>query len=40
MPLFKPLTMNLNIIDEFDSKPAPGVSRNDLQVSTTIGLNF
>lgn len=40
MPLFKPLTLNLNIIDEFDSKPAPGVSRNDLQVSTTIGLNF
>ena len=40
LPLFKPLTLNLNIINEYDSQPAPSVSNNDLQFSTTIGVNF
>jgi putative salt-induced outer membrane protein YdiY len=40
LPLFKPLTLNLNVINEYDSQPAPGVSNNDLQLSTTIGVNF
>lgn len=39
-PVFKPLTLNLNVINEYDSQPAPGVSNNDLQLSTTIGVNF
>jgi len=40
LPLFKPLTLNLNLADEYDSQPAPGVSHNDLQISTTFGINF
>lgn len=39
-PLFKPLTLNLNIIDQYLSKPAAGVQNNDLQVQTTIGITF
>ncbi|HRI16862.1 MAG TPA: DUF481 domain-containing protein, partial [Verrucomicrobiota bacterium] len=39
-PLFKPLTLNLNIANEYDSQPAPGITNNDLQVSTTIGIIF
>ena len=39
-PLFKPLTLNLNIIDQYLSKPAAGVQNNDLQVQTTIGVTF
>ena len=40
LPLIKPLTFNLNVIDEYDSMPAPGISNNELQISTTIGVNF
>jgi hypothetical protein len=39
-PLLKSMTLNLNIVNEYDSTPAPTVSNNDLQVSTTIGVNF
>ena len=38
--LFKPLTLNLNILDNYFSQPAPGTADNDLQVSTTMGINF
>ncbi len=38
--LFKPLTLNLNILDTYFSQPAPGTADNDLQMSTTIGINF
>ncbi|MBM3903191.1 MAG: DUF481 domain-containing protein [Verrucomicrobia bacterium] len=38
--LFKPLTLNLNVIDTYLSQPAPGTANNDLQASTTIGINF
>lgn len=38
--LFKPLTLNLNVLDNYFSQPAPGTADNDLQVSTTIGINF
>ena len=38
--LFKPLTLNLNVIDTYLSQPAPGTADNDIQVSTTVGVNF
>ena len=38
--LFKPLTLNLNVNDTYLSQPAPGTADNDIQVSTTIGVNF
>ncbi len=40
VPLFKPVTFNFNLVNEYDSKPAPGVSNNDLQLSTTFGITF
>lgn len=39
-PLFKPLTLNLNLIDQYLSKPAAGVQNNDLQITTTLGITF
>jgi hypothetical protein len=39
-PLFKNLSLNLNVIDQYDSQPAPGVEPNDLQVQSTIGFTF
>ena len=39
-PLFKPLTLNLNVIDQYLSRPAAGVQNNDIQVQTTIGVTF
>lgn len=39
-PLFKPLTLNLNLVDQYLSKPATGVQNNDLQIQTTIGITF
>lgn len=39
-PLFKPLTLNLNLINLYLSKPATGVQNNDLQIQTTIGITF
>ena len=39
-PLFKPLTLNLNLVDQYLSKPAAGVQNNDLQIQTTIGITF
>jgi hypothetical protein len=39
-PLLKNLTLNLNVIDLYDSRPAPGVQPNDLQVQSTVGINF
>lgn len=39
-PLFKNLTLSLNVIDQYDSQPAPGVEPNDLQVQSTVGFSF
>jgi Protein of unknown function, DUF481 len=39
-PLFKPLTLNLNLVDQYLSQPAAGVQNNDLQIQTTIGITF
>jgi len=39
-PLFKPVTLNLNLTDQYLSQPAAGVQNNDLQVQTTLGVTF
>jgi hypothetical protein len=39
-PVFKKVTINLNVIDEYDSAPPPNVSENSLQVQSTIGVVF
>lgn len=39
-PLFKPLTLNLNLINQYTSQPATGVQNNDLQIQTTLGITF
>lgn len=39
-PLFRRITLNVNLIDEFESQPPARVDRNDLQVQSTLGLNF
>ncbi|MBN8248734.1 MAG: DUF481 domain-containing protein [Verrucomicrobia bacterium] len=39
-PLFKSVTINLNLIDQYLSQPAAGVQNNDLQIQTTLGVTF
>lgn len=39
-PLLKRTTLNMNIIDDYDSRPAFGVNNNDLTIQTTIGISF
>ena len=39
-PLFKRMTINLNVVDEYDSNPPVGVDRNELQIQSTIGITF
>lgn len=39
-PLFKRVTINVNAVDEYDSRPPPGVDRNELQIQSTIGVTF
>jgi len=34
------LSLNLNLLDLYDTDPAPGVNRNELQVRSTIGITF
>lgn len=34
------LSLNLNVLDLYDTDPAPGVNQNELQIRTTIGLTF
>ncbi|HTH46629.1 MAG TPA: DUF481 domain-containing protein, partial [Candidatus Limnocylindria bacterium] len=36
-PLFKRITLNINAVDEYDSRPPLGVEQNDLQIQSTIG---
>lgn len=36
----KRLSLNLSVLDIFDRTPAAGVSRNDLQLRTTLGVTF
>lgn len=39
-PLFKRVTLNVNFIEEYESKPPRGVDHNDLQVQSTLGVSF
>lgn len=39
-PLLKRTTLNMNLIDDYDSRPAFGVNNNEMTVQTTIGVSF
>lgn len=39
-PLLKRLTVSLNLIEEYESRPAFGVDHNDLQITTNVNLTF
>ncbi len=39
-PLFKRVTLNLNMFDEYDSMPAAFVENNQLQLQSTVGITF
>ena len=39
-PVLKHMTLNLNVIDAYDSAPPPKVDPNDLQIQSTVGLTF
>jgi hypothetical protein len=39
-PLLRRVTLNLNVIDEYDTNPALGVANNDLLIQTTVGVSF
>jgi len=39
-PLLTRVTLNLNVIDQYDSRPPPNVDSNDLQIQSTVGLTF
>jgi hypothetical protein len=39
-PLLKRTTLNLNVIDFYDSRPVNGVNNNDLTIQSTIGVSF
>jgi putative salt-induced outer membrane protein len=39
-PLFKRVTINLSVIDDYDSNPPAGVDRNDLLIQSLLGISF
>ena len=39
-PLLDHTSINLNLIDEYDTNPVQGVKSNDMTVQTTIGISF
>ena len=39
-PLLKRVTLNLNLFDEYESRPAAFVENNQLQVQSTVGVTF
>lgn len=39
-PLFKRMTINLNLMDDYDSSPPAGVDSNELQLQSTLGITF
>jgi hypothetical protein len=39
-PVSTHLSLNLELIDIYDTRPAQGVSPNDLQIRSTIGVTF
>ena len=38
--LLQNIFYNLSLIDIYDSEPALGISRNDLQIRSSIGIKF
>jgi len=38
--LWQGISLNLSALDLYDSNPAPGVERNELQLRTTVGIAF
>ena len=38
--LFSNLSLNLTVIDQYDTRPAQTVTRNDLQVRSSVGVKF
>jgi hypothetical protein len=38
--LFSNLSLNLTVIDQYDTRPANAVTRNDLQVRSSVGVKF
>jgi hypothetical protein len=38
--LFSNLSWNLTVIDQYDTRPAQAVTRNDLQVRSSVGVKF
>lgn len=38
--LLQNLSLNLSVLNLFDTRPAPGVSRNDLQIRSSLGVKF
>jgi len=39
-PVFKNVSLNVNVIDLYDTLPAAGVSKNDFQIRSALGLKF
>lgn len=39
-PVFKRVTLNLNVVDEYEVAPARRVDSNDLQIQSTVGFVF
>jgi hypothetical protein len=39
-PLLQNLSINLNVIDLYDTAAPPGVEPNDLQVRSALGIKF
>ena len=39
-PLLKRITLSLNVFDEYESRPAATVDKNQLQVQSTVGVTF
>lgn len=38
--LLENLSLNLSVVNIFDSRPAGGIGRNDLQIRSTVGVSF
>ncbi|MSU37106.1 MAG: DUF481 domain-containing protein [Pedosphaera sp.] len=39
-PVFKRVTLNFNVVDEYEATPARRVDSNDLQIQSTVGFVF
>jgi hypothetical protein len=39
-PLLKNLSLNLVVIDLYDTEPVLGVTKNDMQIRSALGIKF